>query len=169
MPDFQDYPEPPYLEWEMILYLDLLKMPMSMFDSKQMEYDSAIKHKRKLTINQFRKQIPNVTPHPDERGNKKVYELAEARDTDAIIPAEQLVGAWNKLIMTVAGMREGRPPFEIFVHGYNELYLLAKAVGSPQMLEDYPPYQDVINPPEPLPEEEVSAISDEVSIEEPLE
>lgn len=156
MPVLQDYPEPPFLEWEYRLYLDLLKMPMSNFDANFAKYDSAIKYKRKLTINHFRRQIPGVTPHPDERGDKFVFDLAEVRDNDNVIPPEALVGAWNKVVMSFDSMEQHRPDIELLKALYPELLEEARATKLP-LLEEYPTREITYNPP---PEPEVKQEQD---------
>lgn len=152
-----DYPEAPFLEWEYRLYLDLLKLPLAKFTANEATYNAAIKYKRKLTINQFRKQIPEVTLHPDERGEKYVFDLAEERDGDNKIPAEALIGSWNKLVVDT-NTKPNRPKFAELKAFYNDLYAAAKATGG-YLLENYPT-PDPEQPKPPTPEALVKVWND---------
>lgn len=152
-----DYPEPPFLEWEYRLYLDLLKLPLARFIDNEATYNAAIQFKRKLTINQFRRQIPEVTPHPDERGNKYVYDLAEERENDNVIPHTALVNAWNKLVVDT-NIKADRPSFDKLKLAYSDLYAAAKEAGK-GILENYPT-PDPEPPPAIPPEELVKAWND---------
>lgn len=131
-----------YLEWEIRLYLDLLHGNIADFVSNEQTLALAIEKRLPLTVNHFRKSIPGVTPHPDERGNMKVWEENVEKPEDAVIPPEVLAGMWNKIVKEKSAIvvRTEQDSFEFLTQYFAQLYAEAKATGLPifKSFEDVP-------------------------------
>jgi hypothetical protein len=133
----------PFLEWETRFYVDLLHQDMvSVFNDKVPAYNAAVAGLMPITVNHFRKSMPGVLPHPDERGDMKVWEDNITKDTDATIPPELLAGAWNKIVLSKAfmGERTEQDSFEFLTQYFAQLYAEAKATKLPifKSFEDVP-------------------------------
>lgn len=123
----------PYLPWEMRLYLDLMHRSIEEFSKNEYTYTQAVARQLPLTVNQFRRSIPGVTPHPDERGDLYVFADNIVKDGDDKIPPEVLAGAWNKIVLSKAFMteRSDQDSFEFLTQYFAELYSEAKQTGLP--------------------------------------
>lgn len=123
----------PYLPWEMRLYLDLMHRSIEEFSKNEYTYAQAVSRQLPLTVNQFRRSIPGVSPHPDERGDLYVFADNIVKDGDDKIPPEVLAGAWNKIVLSKAFMteRSDQDSFEFLTQYFAELYSEAKQTGLP--------------------------------------
>lgn len=123
----------PYLPWEMRLYLDLLHRSIEEFSNNEYTYAQAVVRQLPLTVNQFRRSIPGVTPHPDERGDLYVFADNIVKDGDDVIPPEVLAGTWNKIVLSKAFVVErGKfDTFEFLTQYFAQLYAEAKATKLP--------------------------------------
>ncbi len=132
----------PYLPWEMRLYLDLLHQSIEQFSKNEYTYAQAVARQLPLTVNQFRRSIPGVTPHPDERGDLYVFTDNIVKDGDDKIPPEVLAGAWNEIVLSKAFMleRSEQDTFEFLTQYFAQLYAEAKATKLPifNSFEDVP-------------------------------
>lgn len=132
----------PYLPWEMRLHLDLLHRSIEEFSRNEYTYAQAVARQLPITVNQFRRSIPGVTPHPDERGDLYVFADNIVKPTDDTIPPEVLAGAWNKVVLSKAFMieRSEQDSFEFLTQYFAQLYAEAKATKLPifNSFEDVP-------------------------------
>lgn len=121
-----------YLEWEIKMHLDLLKLPISKFAQDLDAYKAAIEYKLPLTVNQFRR-ANNASNHPDDRGEKFVFEIDEPREGDNLIPLLVLINAWSQIVITNSSIENGRATREELIAAYPELHeravLAAKELG----------------------------------------
>lgn len=117
----------------MRLYLDLLHKSIEEFSKNEYTYAQAVSRQLPLTVNQFRRSIPGVTPHPDERGDLYVFNDNVVKDGDDVIPPEVLAGTWNKVVLSKAFMieRSEQDSFEFLTQAFAQLYAEAKATKLP--------------------------------------
>ena len=123
-----------YLKWEIVLHLDLLKKPMSLFSQNMDSYKAAIELQLPITVNQFRKAAgPTVQPHPDERGKMFVFDTDIAKPDDDVIPPQVLVGAWSQIVASNEPIQQGKASREELIAAYPELHqravIAAKELG----------------------------------------
>lgn len=148
---YTKFPMDPYLVWEYKFYLDILGLPIQMFTANEFTYENAIARKRPLTVNNFRVSA-GASPHPDERGDKYVWEENEVRPGDEDIPLQFAVNVWNSKVMAVDGKEFGRPSIDVLKAQDAKLYALVKDSGLP-FLDKYPTPEPPPPPPIPTIEE----------------